>query len=65
MLNKDWTKIIEQDDKKIAQIERAIAKVERARDKTDRKAEAKTLRRFERIADREMYLFDRETDRDF
>jgi len=60
-----WTKIIEKDHKRAGQIERAITRVERAHDKADKKAEAKALRRFENIADREMGLFNRETKRDF
>jgi hypothetical protein len=60
-----WAKIIEQDDKKIAEIERAIQRVERARDKADRKAEQKALRQFEKIANKEMGLYEKETDRDY
>jgi len=60
-----WLKEIERDDKKVAQIERAVERAEKAHDKADRKAEAKALRRFEKIADREMGLFERKTKRDF
>jgi len=65
-MSKDkWNKIIEKDDKRVAQIERAVMRVERARNKADKKAEAKTIRRFEKIANREMGLYNRETKRDF
>lgn len=61
MITEFFEKEFEKNDKKVAQIERAIERVERARDKADRKAEAKELRRFEKLADREM----RGTKRDF
>ena len=65
-MNKEkWDRIIEKDNKRVANVERAISRVERARDKADKKEEAKALRRFEKIADREMGLFDRETKRDY
>ena len=65
MLKDIWEKIIEKDDKQISEIERAIQKVERARDKSDRKKEWKELRRFEKIADREMGLYNHDTRRDY
>jgi len=65
MLKDIWERIIEKDDKKIAEIERAIQKVERQSDKSDKRKELKELRRFEKIADREMGLYNKETKRDY
>jgi len=65
MKDKTLERIIEKDDKKVDLIERAVKRVERYHDKADRKAENKALKRFEKIADREMDLFNRETKRDF
>lgn len=65
MLNGFWRKIIKEDEKRQAEVERAIERIEKAHDKRDRKKEQKELRRFEKIADREMFGFNRETKRDY
>lgn len=65
MLKDIWERVIEKDEKKLAEIERAVQRVERAKDKADRRAENKAIKRFEKIADREMGLFNRETRRDY
>jgi len=64
-MDKYWNRIIEKDNRKIARIERALEKIDRAKDRADKKAEIKALREFEKIADKEMGLFDRRTNRDY
>jgi len=53
-----YSRIIDQDNRAVARIERALEKYERTR-------EAKDLKRFERIANREMGIYDKETKRDY
>lgn len=53
-----YSKIIEQDN-------RAVRRIERLAEKAERTKANKDLKRFEKIADRHLDLFERDTKRDY
>lgn len=60
-----WEKLIDEDNKKIAKLERILKRIDRGEDKVDRKKENKLLKKWEKEADREMFNYDKQTERDF